>query len=287
MLRPSDDYGRVIDMRQPLELAQKWEVTPDGEVLVSPDGAVLFGTRQQTPVVIKVLGQDFDSAGSAQALIGFDGHGAVKVLDAVPGALLLERVVPGTSLGDALRANPKFNDIEVFCHVALQLHRSKTPLESVPPVINWASALTRSAPDVLDQLGMETLTRTRTLFESLWQTETDKTVLHGDLHHDNILLDQTKGWVAIDPKGVVGEPAFEAAAFLRNPAEHSAQFTQPGPLEKRILAISTGTGWHQHRIVQWAYCQNVLSAVWSLRSDEDPAPALRLVNALEPLLPNV
>lgn len=259
-----------------------WGVTPDGEPQHSPDGTVLFGERHGEPVAIKMLGQDFDSSGAGAASRLFSEKGGIKVLDSADGSLLLERATPGTSLKEALFKNPAMDDTAIFCDTALKLHGSSRAKDSIPPLFDWCSSLKTPAPDVINQLGEETLSKASRLFSALWNSQTTTTALHGDLHHDNIILDQKKGWLAIDPKGVVGDPALEAAAFLRNPLEQTEKITKADVLSERIQTIADRTGWEKHRIISWAYCQNVLSAVWDIQSQYNPTAAILLFRALEP-----
>jgi streptomycin 6-kinase len=55
------------------------------------------------------------------------------------------------------------------------------------------------------------------LFRELIASSESPVLLHGDLHHFNILSARRQPWLAIDPKGVAGEPAYEPGALLRNP----------------------------------------------------------------------
>jgi streptomycin 6-kinase len=86
-------------------------------------------------------------------------------------------------------------------------------------------------------------------------------ILHGDLHHFNILSAEREPWLAIDPKGVVGEAAYEAGALLRNPLEDMSQY--PHILKRRIAILSEMLDIDCQRILGWAVAQAVLSAWWS------------------------
>ena len=39
-------------------------------------------------------------------------------------------------------------------------------------------------------------------------------LLHGDLHHENILKNEKGGYTVIDPKGVIGDPVFDLSRFI-------------------------------------------------------------------------
>ncbi|HKA75114.1 MAG TPA: aminoglycoside phosphotransferase family protein [Xanthobacteraceae bacterium] len=78
----------------------------------------------------------------------------------------------------------------------------------------------------------EMLQRACALFGELTPSPGERKLLHGDLHHDNILWDATRGWVAVDPKGVIGEPAYEFGALDdgTNPARGMATAAAIWPL---------------------------------------------------------
>ena len=90
-------------------------------------------------------------------------------------------------------------------------------------------------------------------------------LLHGDLHHDNILSAERQPWLAIDPKGIVGEPAYEVGALLRNPWSVLLDMPQPGRiLARRVDQLAEELGFDRARIVGWGIAQAVLSAWWCL-----------------------
>ena len=89
-------------------------------------------------------------------------------------------------------------------------------------------------------------------------------MLHGDLHHFNILSAERELWLAIDPKGVVGEPAYEVGAYMRNPWPQL--LSQPGVstiMSRRLDVFSEELGIERQRLRGWAFAQAVLSAWWS------------------------
>ena len=90
--------------------------------------------------------------------------------------------------------------------------------------------------------------RAEALYASLVATQAKPVVLHGDLHHWNILRAVREPWLAIDPHGVIGEPAFEVGPWMRNPvgdpgdADESASSAEPagrrGILDRRLDIFS-------------------------------------------------
>ncbi len=83
-----------------------------------------------------------------------------------------------------------------------------------------------------------------------------------------MLSAQRRDWLAIDPKGVIGEPVYETAAMLRNPLPELLSWPHPKrTLARRIDQLSDQLGFSRQRIHAWGVAQTVLSAVWSLEDD--------------------
>src|ERR671916_534549 len=102
------------------------------------------------------------------------------------------------------------------------------------------------------------------LFAELLASEGEPLLLHGDLHHENILSAEGGSWLAIDPKGVVGEAAYEAASLLHNPAGALDRPDPRGLLERRLDVLSEELGLDRGRVRAWGLAQGVLSAYWGL-----------------------
>ena len=104
--------------------------------------------------------------------------------------------------------------------------------------------------------------RASDLYAELCETQGSTRLLHGDLQHYNVLRDHERGWLAIDPKGVVGEVEYEVGASLRNPGELPDVLADRGRIERRVGMMSSRLGLDAHRVLGWAFAQAVLSAIW-------------------------
>jgi streptomycin 6-kinase len=93
----------------------------------------------------------------------------------------------------------------------------------------------------------------------------EQVLLHGDLHHENILAAEREPWLAIDPKGVVGEPAYETGALLRNQLSVVLEASRPGKImERRVDQLSHELGIDRARVRGWGLAQAVLSVWWDI-----------------------
>ena len=198
--------------------------------------------------------------------------------------LLLERLVPGETLRSCIRD-------EASVKSALRLHRD-LPIPSDPQGLprfdEWLSeafaeyrAATEVEPSFLAQVE---------LAESLYKKfrgETD-CLLHGDCHHENILLDGDC-WKAIDPKGVVGPAIMEVGRFIHNfidderdaPLQHQDRIEI---LHRRCQLGSEVLGYSAQTLAQVAFIDATLSTCWSINSGGQGAQGFDILAALRTLV---
>jgi streptomycin 6-kinase len=172
-----------------------------------------------TEIVLKVGVPNRELTTEIAALRLYDGRGCVHLLDAdlEAGVLLLERLSPGEMLTIVT------DDDEATRLAALAMQTLWRPLPAAhnfPSVADWAAGLAElreafgGGTGPFDKRLVETAV---SLFTDLLTPSGEPVLLHGDLHHYNI-LSAGDGWRVIDPKGVAGEPAYEVGALLRNPS---------------------------------------------------------------------
>ena len=202
-----------------------------------------------------------------EALVRFDGRGCVRLLriNRQLGALLLERVRPGTilaTLGDDGEAT------RIAARVMRRLWHPITPPHPFPTVARWGRGFARMRRRFgggTGPLPSRLTERGEGLFAELLDSMDDPVVLHGDLHHWNILSAIREPWLAIDPKGVIGEPAYEVGALLRNRTDRLPRLTRPGDVVRRRAGIlSEELGFEEDRLLGWGLAQAILSAWWDI-----------------------
>ncbi len=202
----------------------------------------------------------------AAALRLFDGRGICRLLelDLDRGAMLLERLQPGTCLTTVE------DDEEATAIAATVMRKLRRPAPSehdFPLVADWARGFERLRNRFGGGTGpmpADLVERAESLFAELLSSQGDPMLLHGDLHHENILKAEREPWLAIDPKGVVGEVAYETAALLHNPVGALDAPDPKGLLERRLDVLSAELGLDRARIRAWGVAQAVLAAYWSL-----------------------
>lgn len=237
-----------------------------------------------TRAVIKIgYPEDREFQSEIAALQTFDGKGICRLLraDKPDAVILLERITPGIVLGTVEDDDAATRTIAT---VMKKLHKPLPENHSFITVAEWATAIPeyRAKHGRNSMLPIHLLSKADKLFTHLLATSTKPMLLHGDLHHHNILLSDESGWTAIDPKGVAAEPIYEVATMIRNPYDKLKDMSDLQPLLKRRISIlSEELGTDAARIRDWCFAQCVLSAVWSTEGDKGPSHALRVAESLD------
>ena len=265
-----------------LACAEAWQLAVEGAY---PDPSYQLVLRARGPsgdrYALK-LGVPRDELRlEAAALRIWSGCGTVRLIadDPERGALLLERIAPGSQLAD-LAASDDDRATEVGATAMLRVAEAGTVaptgegegLVGFPTLLEWAVGFDRyrhhhgyGGPIDRDEIA-----RATRLFTELDVSTTRRHLLHGDLHHHNVLRSGPghDDWVVIDPKGVIGDPAFEMGAFLRNPGSvFRPRIDGAGRTRRRIDILTALSGLDRERIVDWAWAGTVLSAVWSVEDE--------------------
>ena len=231
--------------------------------------------RETGDVVLKLGVPNRELTSEIAALQHYNGRGAVRLLDAdsEKGMLLLERLQPGGMLSE-------LEDDEQATHIAMDVMSQlwgpvPEKAENFIQLKDWFDGFKRLRKRFDGKTGPlpERLVETaESLSRDLLTENKDETLLHGDFHHFNVLK-SARGWLAIDPKGVIGPKGYEVGPLLINPIDRLLNGSNPRACperrrrihtEKRIVILSERLGMEPQRVRGWAICHAVLSAWWSL-----------------------
>jgi streptomycin 6-kinase len=268
------------------EFASRWGLRVGPPFELSYNYAAPATTADGMPVVLR-LGcprPEFDA--EFEALRAYDGRGCVRLLDgdSARGAMLLERLLPGHTLAtvkDDERAT------EIAAGLMAQLRFAPPTGHHFPSTQDWMRGLEKLRARFGGGTGpfpARLVDRAERLSVELHASAAPAVLLHGDLHHYNILAAERAPWLIIDPQGVVGEPAYETGALLRNPLPQV--YAWPDFAERtarRVAILAERLGEDRRRIAGWGLAQAVLSAWWTMEETGLPdEPVLRLAEVLAP-----
>lgn len=204
-----------------------------------------------------------------KALEHYDGQGSIKLIasDSDAGWLLIEACQPGVALS-------ALEDDELAIHHAItlmqQLWKPIAKTESFPSVENWLEGLARMQQDPRAKtfISKRLMDYSIGLAKDLCASMGEQVLLHGDLHQDNMLSSQRAPYLAIDPKGVIGEREYEYGALIRNPINKiSTMSGLPKFLNRRLDQIAAETNFARERIQHWSMVQAVLAAYWQIEDN--------------------
>ena len=224
--------------------------------------------------VLKLGVADGHLDAEVEALRVFGGRGAVRLLgsDLRRGAFLVERAHPGATM--------TVDDEDALPKVGRRLHRAPPPGCSLPHLRTLRGGFERYRGGPIPRRLVD---RAAELFDDLCDSAPRETVLHGDLHHDNVLRSTREQWLAIDPHGLVGDPGYDGGAMLYNP--------EPERRDPGLLALVPGRIERQaehepiERVVAWGFVMGVLSELWTVEAaGRARTRALDVARLLEPRL---
>ena len=225
---------------------------------------VASGYQNHNPIILKIGMNSQALSKEASCLKAFAKHAVADVIAHDDNMIIMERAVPGNTIEDHFPDN----DIEatkILCAKLKELHKA-----SIPESHNFyhLSELFKTLDQKLD-IPDEILTKAKHLRDNLLKSTKKEVLLHADLHFDNILKNGDR-WLVIDPKGFIGDPAFELAAYLCNPIPELLQENKPREIiENRINICSAELDIDSRRISGWLYAKSVLCWAWSLEDNLD------------------
>jgi streptomycin 6-kinase len=260
-------------MTLPPNLVALWQLSDLHRMADTPTSTVWKVTGPDgQPAALKLLRPgEVEEARGADYLQALDGQGAVRVL-ARDGSAILMEWCGGPSLGDLVRAGQDEAATEVLCDIIQTLHTAtRGPCDLQPLDARFLPLTTsRSSGD---------LAAAADLARALLASTLRAVALHGDLHQDNILLGP-RGWLAIDPKGVLGDPAYEPANAFRSPGGAGDLLFRPERIAHLADRFSQRLSLPRHRLLGWAAAHCALSTFWSREAGQDITEDLRLLPLL-------
>lgn len=259
------------------ELAERWELALGPPYSGGTHALVLAVTRADgSAAVLKVPLVDDENRAEAAALRCYDGDGAVRLYDADPwtGALLLERLEPGTPLVD----HPDRDEaVAVACRLLRRLSRP-APREHAFPLVcdvalRWADQIAAAAWLPRAAAGEAEA------FARAAAQQHGVVLVNRDAHLGNMLAARREPWLLIDPKPLVGEPSFDAGWLL---LDLLGDRPTPQIARRLVPLLAAGLDVDPGEVRGWAVLRAVENVVWSRSEGADPSEHLAQAAALSP-----
>jgi streptomycin 6-kinase len=243
---------------------RRWDLTPDGEPIVTHSSRLLPVRSGGAPAMLKFTTEPEERSG-AHIMVWWAGEGAARVLAHDGDALLMERATGERSLTEMAASGRDEEATRILCAAATRLHAPRPgPIPpSLVPLETWFKEL---EPAAARHGGI--LAQAATTARALFTEPSETVVLHGDVHHGNVLDFDPRGWLVVDPKGLLGERTFDFVNLLRNPDEETA--LAPGRFARQATVIAEAAGLDWVRLLQWTLAFAGLSTAWILGDGDEP-----------------
>lgn len=247
---------------------QAWRLKADGEPFATRAAHLLpvrlDGHLNGRPAMIKIA-QHIDEQIGGKVMRWWDGDGAARVYayDEDAGVLLMERAMGAGDLLSMALAGEDDAATRIICDTIGRLHapRPSPPPEQLLPLTHFFESL---APMALHEGGL--MAECAAVADELLTSQREHVVLHGDAHHSNILDFDEHGWLAIDPKRVIGERYYDYVNVLCNPDLKTC--IDPVRFTQQVDIVVNVAGLERRRLLQWVMAHAALSAAWFLEDGE-------------------
>ncbi|MHB0938354.1 MAG: aminoglycoside phosphotransferase family protein [Armatimonadota bacterium] len=262
------DFPRILE-----RCRERWGLTLGEPIPNLSVNYITFAvTGDGEEVMLKVGVLPHEVRAEIETLRLYDGRRMVRCLDAdfELCAFLLERLQPGqmlTSVGDNAEetriAADMMKTLPVPCPAG----------NGLPTFAGWIekafARLRRVYGPECGPLGRHLVEQAEAAFTAIQAAKRPQVLLHGDLHHENILFDERRGWTAIDPKGVLGDAVLETGRLQNNQLPNTLPLPEKQHLiEERIDILSSELGESEECILLAFFVDRVLSLSWSLEDSE-------------------
>ena len=218
-----------------------------------------------SPAVLKITYPEIH--GELDALLAYKNTCAVEVFEGENSALLLEWCDPGTALRDCAPWDEALR-------VTLDLMRNLWETAPFPGVETLAAQCMRYV-----DLGRETLferpecsrpeiERGLTILQEFGREHGPGVLLHGDLHPGNILRSSRRPWLVIDPKPLLGDPAYETIPLILEIAPNRPERRAKSEINTRIGVIASYLGLSPRRIARWGAARRCDWALFCHRTNQ-------------------
>ncbi|MBE0578222.1 aminoglycoside phosphotransferase family protein [Devosia sp.] len=193
----------------------------------------------------------------------YGGEGAATIFDMHGDTIFMEWLDGGT-LGDPVRAGKDDEGTIAIATVIASLHRPRADApEGLEPLRDRFQVLFDTDVRTWPHTARDLYARANGIALKLFDRPSAQIPLHGDMHHDNV-LSSDRGWLAIDPKGLIGDPAYDLANVFINPKGAAHLATDPRRIAARADILSARLNYSRKRILGWAAAHAALSACWEL-----------------------
>lgn len=243
-----------------------WNIEAAKRIADTPAGVVYELTRKDGSLAVaKVLKKKVlkDSLRGADFIAWRAGIGCVELLEHFDNILLMEHAGTETLRDVLFRDANDDATTEIAAEVLLRYHQ---PSEQSPPSslltlpLYFESLFRKAGQDRSDGIASLYI-EAATLAQELIGQQRDIKPLHGDLHHENIMRSD-RGWIIIDPAGLIGDAALDVANMFSNPLDRFDLTRSEARIASMAAIFAKALQRDERLLLQYAFAYGCLSAAW-------------------------
>lgn len=201
-----------------------------------------------------------------EMLLSLNGEHCCKVIsfDEKEGQLIEERIIPGTTLRKEKSLEKR---LEVLGEIFYAIHKPKTEGKTY---LDWLAGSKNYCKN--NPVGEEWTKRAELGYSiclEMFEKYSERFLLHGDLHHDNILLKEDDTYVMIDPKGVIGPAILDLPRFILNEIETDYEEPATEHVAKVIERMSQQFEYPLEDVQRCFVMETILANIWCMEDGEN------------------
>lgn len=263
----------------------RWTLVQPVRIAETPRSLIYRVTRTGGEVAaLKLLKAEAkgDEARGGALLAWYDGGHAARVFATSDDAVLMQWLA-GETLGEVARGGGDAEASAILSDVVEGLHAPRSgPPPELLPLDQWFAALFATPVTAWPADARALVVRATEMARALLATMPMQQPLHGDIHHDNILRCGAD-WLAIDPKGLVGDPAYDYANSFQNPFGAADLVCDADRIMRHVATLAQKSRIARRHLLAWAVAHTALSGAWNIADGIDPAHQVTMLDLLVPL----
>jgi len=235
-------------------------------------------------VVLKILNEVGvkDELPGTFFLENCSGRGTVNLFEYDDRALLIE-FLSGDNLYQFSKTGNEQQASKIFCEIIRKIH-SVNDIKDRNRLVFYTDLLKVFDRIETPQNLIVTFEKVRELAKKLVATQTQEVLLHGDLHHENVLSRSNGDFVCFDPKGMIGDPAYELGTTLKNPWDYPKISQNINIFQERAKYFSNELNLSYERIIGFAFVHLGLSIAWAIEDECKYDHQLELIQKVNGIL---
>lgn len=263
---------------------EDWKLENCNKLVSTFTSDIYIAESRYGKVILKILNDIGieDELPGTYFLKNCNGYGSVKLFEFDEKALLIE-YLPGENLYQYSKAGSELKASKVFCEIIKKIHDIKE-INHATKLINYKNLF-----KIFDRIEFpvklkELMDKGKNISKNLVSSQCKEVLLHGDLHHENVISRANGKFVCFDPKGFIGDPAYELGTTLKNPWDYP-QISQDIILfQERAKYFSNELNLPYERIVGFAFVHLCLSIAWAIEDECNYDHQLKLIQKVDQIL---